>query len=174
VEETIRQRLGELVFGADAEELHDAVAGLLMRKRLTLAVAEGVTGGTLAQSLVRVPGSSAWFVGGLIAYSNRLKAELLGVPQALLDAKGAVSPELALAMAEGCRSRLQSDLAVSTVGWAGPGDASERPAGQVYVGLAWQGGSNVHAFTWPGTRVEVQHRCAKMALNRVRLHLLRG
>ncbi len=172
VERTIRERLGELVFGVDEEDLQDVVVRLLAEKRRSLAVAEGVTGGLVAERLTGVPGASAWFRGGVIAYDNRLKVELLGVPQALLDEKGAVSREAAEAMAVGCRTRLRSDLAVSTVGVAGPNDLGpERPVGLVYVGLAWEGGSSAVKFSWTGTRAEVRRRTAKLALNRVRLHL---
>jgi PncC family amidohydrolase len=109
----------------------------------------------------------------VIAYDNRLKTELLGVPAALLQEKGAVSAEVAEAMAVGCRTRLGTDLAVSTVGVAGPGDLGpELPAGLLYVGLAWEGGSSTTRLSWPGTRADVQRRAAKTALNRVRLHLL--
>jgi nicotinamide-nucleotide amidase len=175
VERTIRERLGDLVFGVEDEDLQDAVAGLLAARRRTLAVAEGVTAGLVAERLGSVPGISAWFRGGVVAYDNRLKVEFLGVPLGLLDDKGAASPEVAEAMAVGCRTRLGTDLAVSTVGVAGPGGASPgRPVGQVYAGLAWEGGSSVQGFSWTGTRDEVRRRTAKLALNRVRLHLLRG
>jgi nicotinamide-nucleotide amidase len=175
VERTIRERLGELVFGVDEEDLQDVVVRLLAEKRRSLAVAEGVTGGLVAERLTGVPGASAWFRGGVIAYDNRLKVELLGVPQALLDEKGAVSAEAAEAMAVGCRTRLRSDLAVSTVGVAGPNDLGpERPVGLVYVGLAWEGGASALKFSWTGTRAEVRRRTAKLALNRVRLHLLQS
>jgi nicotinamide-nucleotide amidase len=172
VERTIRERLGELVFGVDDEDLQDVVVRLLAQKRRSLAVAEGVTGGLVAERLTEVPGASAWFRGGVIAYDNRLKVELLGVPQALLDEKGAASPEVAEALAVGCRTRLRSDLAVSTVGVAGPNDLGpERPVGLVYVGLAWEGGASALKFSWTGTRSEVRRRTAKLALNRVRLQL---
>jgi nicotinamide-nucleotide amidase len=175
VEQIIRDRLGDLVFGVEDEELQDAVAALLAARRKTLATGEGVTAGRVAESLARVPGISAWFAGGIIAYDNRLKVELLGVPQALLDEHGAVSAAVAEAMAVGCRTRLGTDLAVSTVGVAGPVAAGEdRPVGLVRAGLAWAGGSASFAFSWTGTRTEVQRRAAKMALNVVRLHLLRG
>jgi nicotinamide-nucleotide amidase len=175
VERTVRERLGELVFGVDEEDLQDVVVRLLAEKRRSLAVAEGVTGGLVAERLTGVPGASAWFRGGVIAYDNRLKVELLGVPQALLDEKGAVSAEAAEAMAVGCRTRLRSDLVVSTVGVAGPNDLGpERPVGLVYVGLAWEGGSSALKFSWTGTRSEVRRRTAKLALNRVRLHLSKG
>ena len=173
VEQTIRERLGPLVFGADAEDLQDAVAALLGQKRRSLATAEGVTAGLVAEQLSSVPGISTWFRGGIIAYDNRLKVELLGVPQTLIDSHGAVSAEVAEAMAVGCRTRLRTDLAVSTVGVAGPGDLGpDRPAGLVYVALAWSGGVSSVRFSWAGSRAEVQRRTAKLALNRVRLHLL--
>jgi nicotinamide-nucleotide amidase len=175
VEHTIRERLGELVFGVEDEDLQYAVLALLAARRRTLAAAEGVTGGLVAERLASASGASAWFRGAVVAYDNRLKVELLGVPQALLDAKGAVSAEVAEAMAVGCRTRLATDLAVSTVGVAGPDDlAPDKPAGLVHVGLAWDGGATSTSFSWAGTRAEVQRRTAKLALNRARLHLLRG
>jgi nicotinamide-nucleotide amidase len=172
VEQTIRERLGELVFGVEDEELQHAVLALLTTRRQSLAVAEGVTAGLVGQLLTSVPGASAWFRGGIIAYDNRLKVELLGVPQQLLDEQGAVSGPVAEAMAIGCRSRLRSDLAVSTVGIAGPaGATADKPVGLVHVGLAWEGGSSAVSFSWTGRRSEIQRRAAKLALNRVRLHL---
>jgi nicotinamide-nucleotide amidase len=174
VEQTIRERLGELVFGAEQEDLQDAVAELLASRRQSLATAEGVTAGLVAERLSQVPGISAWFRGGIIAYDNRLKVELLAVPQALIETHGAVSAEVAEAMAVGCRTRLRTDLAVSTVGVAGPKDAGpDKPVGLVYVGLAWEGGSSSVRFSWTGTRDEVKRRTAKLALNQVRLHQLR-
>jgi nicotinamide-nucleotide amidase len=173
VERTIRERLGELVFGVDEEDLQDAVIALLGGKRQSLSVAEGVTGGLVGERLTAVPGSSAWFRGGIIAYDNRLKVELLGVPQSLLEEKGAVCAEVAEAMAVGCRTRLCTDLAVSTVGVAGPADGgTDKPVGLVFVGWAWEGGTASASFSWIGTRAEVMRRTAKLALNRVRLHLL--
>jgi nicotinamide-nucleotide amidase len=175
VEATIRERLGELIFGVEEEDLQDAVLALLARHRRTLAVAEGVTGGLLAERLASVPGASEWFRGGVVTYDNRLKVDLLAVPQSLLDEQGAVSGAVAEAMAIGCRMRLGTDLALSTVGIAGPDDAGpDRPVGLVYSGLAWQGGASSMSFSWTGTRAEVRRRAAKMALNVVRLHLLRS
>jgi nicotinamide-nucleotide amidase len=96
------------------------------------------------------------------------------VPQRLIDEHGAVSAAAAEAMAVGARARLRTDLAVSTVGLAGPdGGGPDRPVGLVYVGLAWEGGATSQSWNWGGTRAEVQSRTAKLALNRVRLHLLR-
>ncbi len=175
VEQIIRERLGELVFGTGEEELQDAVVALLTTRRKTLAVAESVTGGEVGDLLTSVPGASACFLGGVMAYQNRAKVEFLGVPQRLIEEHGAVSAEVAEAMAVGCRTRWRTDLAVSTTGIAGPdGTTSDKPAGTVFVGLAWDGGSAVTPFNWPGTRAEVRRRTSKLALNRIRLHLLRS
>ena len=111
------------------------------------------TGGTLAQMITAIPDASHWFRGWIVAYENSVKRELLGVPQALLDAKGAVSAEVAEAMAVGCRLRLGTDLALSTTGVAGPGSpAPDKPVGLVYVALAWDGGASTATFSWIGTR----------------------
>jgi nicotinamide-nucleotide amidase len=173
VERIIRERLGELVYGVGEEDVQHAVLGLLAAKRKTLSVAEGVTGGVAGAQLAGVPGASAWFKGGIIAYDNRLKVELLGVAEALIEEKGVVSAEVAEAMAIGCRTRLGTDLAVSTVGVAGSA-LGPLPEGLVFVGLAWEGGSSSASFSWVGTRAEVQRRTARFALNRARLHLLRS
>jgi nicotinamide-nucleotide amidase len=174
VERIIRERLGELVFGADDEDLATAVAHLLAEKRTTLAVAESVTGGALAAMLAAVPGSGGGYAGGVVAYDARVKRDLLGVPEAVIAEHGVFSPEVAKAMAVGCRTRLRSDLAVATVGVAGPGPEGDVPAGQVCVALATAAGVEAFPYNWPGDRVEVQRRTAKQALNAVRLHLLRG
>jgi nicotinamide-nucleotide amidase len=173
VEKLIRERLGSLVFGVEDEELQDAVLRLLAERRRTLATAESVTAGLVAHCIGRVPGASDWFRGGIVAYQNRVKVELLGVPQTLIDEHDVVSGPVAEAMAVGCRARLGADLAVSTTGIAGPGGGSaEKPVGLVFVGLAWDGGCESHSFSWIGTRHEIQSRTAKLALNRVRMHLL--
>lgn len=173
VEAVIRQRLGDLVFGVEDEELQDAVARLLVEKRLTLATAESITGGGLAERLVRVPGASGWFAGGLVSYANEIKHRLLGVPQELLDQYGAVSPQVVEAMAANCRQQFKTDLGVSTVGFAGPlGGGPDKPVGLVYVGLAWKDGVQSRSFNWMGTRSEIRSRTSKLALNLVRLHLL--
>ncbi|NBO92039.1 MAG: competence/damage-inducible protein A [Planctomycetia bacterium] len=173
IEATIRERLGELVFGVDDEELQHAVMNLLKQRRKTLTVAEGLTGGLVGELLTTVPGSGAAFLGGIVAYDNRLKQELLGVPSEVIDAAGVVSAQVAEAMAAGCRVRLRSDLAVSAVGVAGPGDLGpDKPAGMVYVGLAWEGGTSHTSFSWLGTRADIRRRAAKLALNVVRLKLL--
>jgi nicotinamide-nucleotide amidase len=175
VERTIRERLGELVFGVDDEQMQDIVIRLLMERRKTLATAEGVTGGLVAQRLSRVPGASACFRGGLVAYDNAVKTEMLAVSHDLVERHGAVSAAVAEAMAITCRTRFRTDLAASTVGIAGPGGGTtDKPIGLVFVGLAWDGGASSRTFNWGGTREEVQSRTAKLALNSVRLHLSRS
>jgi nicotinamide-nucleotide amidase len=173
VEKTIRQRLGDLVFGVEEEELQDVVVRLLAAQGLTVATAESITAGLVAHRLGQVPGVSAWLLGGVVAYDSRIKTELLGVPARLIEEHSAVSAPVVEALAAGCRARFRSDLAVSTVGLAGPGGATPgKPIGLVYVGLAWDGGVVSQSFNWGGTRAEVQTRTAKLALNRLRLHLL--
>jgi nicotinamide-nucleotide amidase len=175
VEKTIHERLGDLVFGAEDEELQNAVARLLAEKRKTLATAESLTGGLIADRMIQVPGISTWFRGGLIAYDNRIKTEMLGVPAELIEKHGAVSGEVAEAMAVGCRHRFRVDLAVSATGIAGPGGATpDKPVGLVFVALAYDGGTSVLKHSWSGTRGDIRSRSAKMALNRVRLQLLRS
>ena len=173
VERTIRERLGELVFGVQDEELQDVVVRLVGEKRKTLATAESVTAGLVARRLGQVPGASDWFRGGIVAYSNEVKTNLLGVRREIIEQHTVYSAAVVEAMAVGCRQRLGTDLAVSTTGIAGPGGAlPEKPVGLVYVGLAWDGGVSSMSFSWAGTREEIQSRTAKLALNRVRLHLL--
>jgi nicotinamide-nucleotide amidase len=175
VEQTIRERLGNLVYGADDEELEDVVVRLLAEKRRTIATAESVTAGLVAHRIARVPGASAWLRGGLVAYDSRVKVEMLGVPQALLDEHGSVSAPVAEAMAIGCRTRFRTDLAISTTGLAGPGGAGpNKPVGLVFAALAYDGGTKTVQFNWGGSRTEIQSRSARMALNLVRLHLSAG
>lgn len=174
VEATVRERLGELVFGVEEEELQDAVVRLLAEKRRTLATAESVTGGLVAHRVCLVPGASAHFRGGVVSYTDDAKAGELGVPRELLRAHGAVSEPVARAMAEGVRRKFGTDLGVSTTGFAGPdGGTAADPVGTAYVGVAHPGGCEVVRWGWIGTRAEVMSRTAKLALNAVRLALLR-
>lgn len=175
VERTIRERLGTFVYGEEAEELEDAVVRLLAEKQKTIATAESITAGQVAQRLGRIPGVSDWFRGGVVAYTNDVKVNLLGVPAELIAKHGAVSAPVAEAMAVGTRQRLGADIGVSTTGLAGPGGGTaEKPVGLVYVGLAWDGGTRTATWNWSGTRTEIQSRTAKLALNAVRLHLMKN
>ena len=172
--QTIHQRLGELVFGEGEQELQDVVDELLQKHGLTLATVEGCTGGLVAGRLTAVAGASRWYRGGLVAYVNSTKEHLCGVPSELFERHGAVSAEVAQWMAEACRSRMGTDLAVSTVGIAGPdGGTANKPVGTLWVALASPDGTTTHRALLFGGRSAIQSRGAKHALNRLRLWLQR-
>jgi nicotinamide-nucleotide amidase len=127
---------GEYVFGFDKDTLQEVVGGLLRTDAYTLAVAESCTGGTLSRLITSVPGSSDYYKGGVIAYHNDIKTELLGVPPTLIDDKNVVSAEVAAAMASGARKHFRSDWSIATTGIAGPGGATEtQPVGLIYVAV---------------------------------------
>jgi competence/damage-inducible protein CinA-like protein len=173
IEKIIRERLGNLVFGVEEEELQNAVERLLTEKRQTIAVAESMTAGLVCNRLAQIPGASGWLRGGVVCYDSRVKIEVLGVPESMIQEHGAVSAPVAERLAVAVRPVLRSDVGLSVVGFAGP-DAGgpNQPIGTTFVGLAWAGGSKTIHFNWNGTRTEIQSRAAKMALNAVRLHLL--
>jgi len=173
IERVIRERLAELVFGTEDEELQHVVVERLREKRRSLASAESITGGLVANRICQVPGASEWFHGGVVSYTNDVKHRELGVPRDLLDRYGAVSEPVARAMAEGVRERFGTDLAVATTGFAGPGGGTpENPVGTAYVALAHEYGTDVTRYGWLGTRQEIMSRTAKLALNMVRLNLI--
>lgn len=169
----IRSRLGVLVYGEGETTLEQVVGQLLAERGVTLATAESCTGGLLGERITSAPGASAYYLGGAVTYSNESKVALLGVPEDLLAAHGAVSPEVARAMAEGARARFGADLAVSTTGISGPdGGTVEKPVGLVYVGFASGSGSETHEFEFPFDRPRHRILTAHVALDRVRRFLL--
>ena len=133
----VRETLGDVVYGVDVDGLEAVASGLLREKGLTLSAAESCTGGLVAKRITDLPGASAVFRGGVVSYTNDVKAQVLGVPEELLEAFGAVSEPVARAMAERCRTICGSDLAVSVTGVAGP-DIDDRgnEVGTVYIALA--------------------------------------
>lgn len=163
--------LGENLFSAKGESLEEVVARILTENRATIAVAESCTGGMLAERLTNVPGSSSYFLGGVVCYSNEMKTSLVGVPKELIDARGAVSPEVALALAEGIRKRSGATLGVGTTGIAGPtGGTPEKPVGLVHIGLADERGAIEKAFRFPGDRDRIRQYATQTALDMVRRH----
>lgn len=133
----VRETLGDVVYGVDVDSLEAVASGLLREKGLTLSAAESCTGGLVAKRITDLPGASAVFRGGVVSYTNDVKAQVLGVPEELLEVFGAVSEPVARAMAECCRTICGSDLAVSVTGVAGP-DTDDRgnEVGTVYIALA--------------------------------------
>ncbi|MFO0773898.1 MAG: competence/damage-inducible protein A [Nitrospiraceae bacterium] len=169
----MRTRLGSLVYGEGTVSMEDVVGHLLRERRLTLATAESCTGGLIGHRLTQVPGASAYYNGGAVCYSNALKTSLLGVPEALFARHGAVSAEVASAMADGVRVRTGSQIAVSVTGIAGPGGgSSEKPVGTVYIGLAVEGQpTQTERYQFHGPRDTIKTRAAQTALNWLRLTL---
>ncbi len=152
--------------GHGAGPLVERLAARLRSTGQTLATAESCTGGLLAAAITDLPGSSAFFLGGVVPYGDRLKHEVLGVPEDLLAAKGAVSAEVAIAMAQGARERLGTDLALSVTGIAGPAsDATEKPVGLTFIGLAGPDLVLVRQFNWKGDRWENRRLSVEAALN---------
>lgn len=171
----IHERFGHLILGEGSADLPDAVAAHLLRTGTTLALAESCTGGLIAEMLTNIPGISASFAGGVVSYSNEAKANLLGVDPTLIADHGAVSAEVAAAMAAGAREKFKADLGLSVTGIAGPtGGTAEKPVGLVYIGLATDHGVQTRKLEIgpEQPRSVIRQRAAKHALNWVRLTLI--
>ena len=145
--------------------LAERLQALCMARGLSVATAESCTGGLVAESITAVPGSSGYFLGAVVSYADVVKVSLLDVPPAMLDAHGAVSAQVARAMATGGRARLGAALAVSVTGIAGPDGGSEaKPVGLVYVALADAAGVDVRRFQLDGDRAAIREAAASEAL----------
>ena len=165
----LRERSGRHLFAEDDRPLAAMVLDLCREQGLTLATAESCTGGLVAARLTSVPGSSDVFVGGVVAYSNGVKARELGVPEATLERFGAVSEEAAEAMTAGARERLGADVAVSVTGVAGPGGGTpEKPVGLVFLHAQGPNGSLARRLDFPGDREAIRGRATAAALHLVR------
>ncbi len=167
VEADLRERIGERIFGIDDESIESALVARLVARGLTCGTAESLTGGSIAERLVRVAGASKTFLGSIVAYDNAVKSALLDVPEETLAAHGAVSEETALAMARGACARLGVDIAIATTGIAGPTGATPgKPIGLVYIAVAERGGEAiVERNTFPGDRDDIRRRAGTAALN---------
>ena len=153
----IRERLGDVLYSTNGEQLHEVCARLLSLKCKTVAVAESFTGGLLAATMISVPGSSGWLLEGCVTYSNASKVNRLGVSPQTLVAHGAVSCETALEMARGMRASSGADFALATTGIAGPdGGSPEKPVGLMYIALAYDGGEDVHELRLVGNRERIR------------------
>jgi nicotinamide-nucleotide amidase len=171
--DAIRERLGELIYAEGDATLESVTGALLRAQGKTIAVAESCTGGLIVEKLTDVPGASRYVLGGVVAYANSAKRDLLGVPEALLAEHGAVSEPVARAMAEGVRSRFGADLGVATTGISGPdGGTDEKPVGLVHLALA--DGQHTHAdhFVFPLDRTRHRLLTAQVAIDWVRRALL--
>lgn len=169
----ITEKLGISVFSTEGEMMEEVVGRLLNERKATLSVAESCTGGLVGERITEVPGSSDYFLEGFITYSNAAKTRQIGVPAELIEKHGAVSSEVAEAMAEGARDNSGSDYAVSTTGVAGPGGGSdEKPVGTVYVAIADADGTRSLRLNLPGDRHLVRWRTSQAALDLLRRRLL--
>jgi nicotinamide-nucleotide amidase len=174
VEERIRRSIGTWVYGTEQQELEDVLGSLLKERGQSIAVAESCTGGLIADRITNVSGSSAYFERGIVAYSDRSKTELLGVPRELIDRHGAVSREVAEAMASGVRRIAGVDIGLSTTGIAGPaGGSEEKPVGLVWIGHANADGVSSVRFQFGDRRLRVKERASQAALELVRRTILK-
>ncbi|WP_447972644.1 competence/damage-inducible protein A [Nitrospira sp. Kam-Ns4a] len=172
----VRRKVGDALFGEGEETMEQVVGRLLTTRGFLLAVAESCTGGLIGHRLTQVPGSSAYLDRVLVSYSNRAKTELLGVPESVLRRHGAVSAEVAAAMARGVRALSRVQVGLSVTGIAGPGGATAgKPVGLVYVGLDVRAGRTSHRtvreFRFHGEREAIKLRASQAALNVLRLWL---
>ena len=165
----IELALGDHIFSSSGESLEEVVGMYLVMKRKTVALAESCTGGMVAERLTRVAGSSAFFLGGVVCYSNDLKTRLVGVPPELITALGAVSKAVAQALAEGIRRRTGATIGLAITGVAGPGGGTpEKPVGLVFIALADERSTEVRQFQFPGDRERIRTWSSVAALEMIR------
>ena len=169
----VRDKLRGYVFGEGGETLDAVVAELFRQKEVTLSLAESCTGGLVAKRITDVPGSSAYFAEGAVTYADAAKTRALGVSPRLIEEKGAVSSETAMAMARGIRKLAGSDIALAITGIAGPGGGSgEKPVGTVFLALATRAGCQAKGYRFSGSRDEIRTITSCMAMDWLRRHLL--
>jgi nicotinamide-nucleotide amidase len=173
VADLVEVELDDAVYSRDGQSLEQIVGYWLQMRNATLSVAESCTGGLLAERITSIAGSSRYFVGGAVVYSNNLKAEFAGVPAEMIERHGAVSREVAAALAEGIRYRCESTLGVGVTGVAGPGGGSpEKPVGLVFHAVASDTGTEIVERNFPGDRKRIRRFASTMALDMVRRKLM--
>jgi len=171
---SLQKRLGVLAFALDDKPLEAVVGEMLRDQGKVLATAESCTGGLIAESITSIPGSSDYFAGSFVTYSNEMKTKILGVDPMVIEEHGAVSPQVARAMAEGARRLAEADYAISVTGIAGPsGGTPEKPVGLVYIALADAERAAAEEFRFFGSREAIRERSRVAALNQLRLRLLK-
>lgn len=169
----IEKTLGDSIYGLDQDTMESVVGSLLLQAEVTLAVAESCTGGLISSKITRVSGSSTYFLGGVTSYSNSMKERILHVPDTLLNKYGAVSDQVARAMAKGIRQESGADITLSVTGIAGPtGGTDEKPVGTVFIGFSSKNEDKTYRFQFSGNRQQIQEMTAQTALDLIRQYLL--
>ena len=170
----LKDKLGESIYGYDNETLEMAFGKVLKERDLTVSTAESCSGGLLANLITNVSGSSEYYIGGIIAYHNRIKVDFLGVSQDVLKKYGAVSEPTARQMAEGIRKLFDTDVGLSTTGIAGPtGGTPQKPVGLVYMGFSFRGEVHVIKKIFKGNRLEIKKQTAYAIMDFARRYLLK-
>lgn len=170
VEQQLRQKFQDNIYGMDGEKLEEVVGYLLYLRGLTIAVAESCTGGLLSNKLTDIPGSSLYYRGGIIAYGKDVKIELLNIPTELIEKCGIVSQEVATSMAKGISQVMKTNIGVGITGYAGP---EGEDVGLVYIGIYSEGNLNTKEFKFTGQREEIKEKAVYAALDMVRRELLK-
>jgi len=173
IQESIVLALGEAVFTTAGESMEEVVGRELTMHHATIATAESCTGGLLAERLTSISGSSAYFLGGVVSYSNTLKSAWVDVPAEIIESRGAVSSEVAIALADGIRRRTGATLGVGITGVAGPtGGTPEKPVGTVHVAISDASGSKERGVHYPGERDRIRWQASQTAMDLVRRYFL--
>jgi nicotinamide-nucleotide amidase len=173
-ESVIRSKVEKYIFSSDEKDLEDVIGELLRQKKLTLATAESCTGGLIANRITNIPGASEYFMRGFVVYSNQSKTEELGIPAEMIERHGAVSKEVAQAMAAGAKKVSYTDIAVSITGIAGPtGGTAEKPIGTAWIGYADDESTFAIKFNFGEHRLRFKDRASQAALELLRRKLLK-
>lgn len=173
IAEACKRQLGDSFLGLGHDSVVAVIANMLVARGQSIALAESCTGGFIANAFTNLPGSSSFFAGGVVSYSEEAKRDLLGVPVEMIQQHTAVSEEVAIAMASGAAERFESDYAISVTGYAGPsGGTPENPVGTVYIGLHSPRGIWATRFNWKTTRETIKSRTLNAALDLLRRELL--